>query len=273
MTDAAPLKPPSDPVAAAPLPAVPVGVLAELGKLVHASDDGSLSRVLQRIADLAQQLIPELVEVSVTLVQDSEARSVVFTGELAVVLDERQYAAGFGPCLDAAASGSTVAVDTADPGTAYPDFSRSAAEHGITRVLAVGLPIAQGTIGALNMFSDAAQPFTPASVVLAEAFASYSAVAVANAALYDAAVTEVEQMHAALRSRAVIEQAKGMLMTTERCTAEEAFLLLARASQHRNRKLHDVAVDLVARLSAPIEAGQGGGVAPGDGPRTTSIRA
>ncbi|GAA1429586.1 GAF and ANTAR domain-containing protein [Microlunatus lacustris] len=233
-----------------------MGVFAELGRIVHATDGSSLSPVLQRVADLAQQLIPELAEVSVTLVEHGRARTVVFTGRLAVVLDERQYASGFGPCLDAAASGSTIAVDTAVSDNPYPDFSQAAAAQGITRVLAVGLPIAQRTLGALNMFSDAEHPFSPDSVALAETFASYAGIAVANATLYHAAVDEAQHMHAALRSRAVIEQAKGVLMTTRHCTADEAFALLTRASQHQNRKLHDIATELVARTTRPPEEGR-----------------
>ena len=120
----------------------------------------------------------------------------------------------------------------------------------------MGLPIAQRTIGALNMFSNATHPFTSDSVAMAETFAGFAAVAVVNAALHQAAVEEVQQMRAALQSRAVIEQAKGMLMMTQRCTADEAFLLLTRASQRRNRKLHDVAADLVARGLGSDRGGQ-----------------
>lgn len=107
-------------------------VFDQLGKILFgSSDDRSLGRVLQRVAEAAQQFVPELDEVSITLVEDHQPRTVVFTGQLASDLDERQYERGFGPCIDAALSGATIVVDTADPSTtAYPDFARTAAGHG-----------------------------------------------------------------------------------------------------------------------------------------------
>ncbi len=229
-------------------------VFDQLGKILFGSSDSqSLARVLQRVAEAAQQLVPELSEVSVTLVEGGRARTVVFTGQLASYLDERQYELGFGPCTDAALSGGTIVVDTADPAaTADPEFARTAAKQGVKHSLSVGLPVPQRTVGALNMYSAADHAIAAKSVELAEAFAGYAAVAVANAALYQSAVEEARHMHEALKTRAVIEQAKGILMGSRRCSADDAFLLLARASQHQNRKLHDIAVELVDRTVVPL---------------------
>ena len=66
-----------------------------------------------------------------------------------------------------------------------------------------------------------------------------------NAGLYFTAATHAEQMAEAMRSRAVIEQAKGILMGGRRCSADEAFEILARLSQDSHRKLRDVAAALV----------------------------
>ena len=220
----------------------------ELSLLLHAPEE-PMGRVLQRVAELALQVISELDDVSITLLEGREARSVVFTGPLAIDLDERQYQRGFGPCLDAAISGTTIAVDTADRSGSYPDFAGIAASRGVRHILSVGLPVPQRVVGALNMYSRATRPASEESVALAEAFASYAGVAVANAGLYHAAVEETSHMKAALRTRAVIEQAKGILMVTRHCTAEQAFDLLVRASQHQNRKLYDVAGDVVGRAS------------------------
>lgn len=232
----------------------------ELSTMLHAPDE-PMSAVLRRVAELARDVVPELDDVSVTLLDGRRPRSVVFTGRLAVDLDERQYERGFGPCLDAATSGSTIAVDTSDPSGPYPDFATIAASRGVRHSLSVGLPVSQRVIGALNMYSCAAQPASAGSVALAQAFARYAGVAVANAGLYRAAVEETAQMKAAMRTRAVIEQAKGVVMATRHCTAEAAFDLLVRASQHQNRKLHDVAADLVERTSQPAERATRGGTA------------
>ncbi|MEV1154850.1 ANTAR domain-containing protein [Micromonospora chokoriensis] len=58
-------------------------------------------------------------------------------------------------------------------------------------------------------------------------------------------------MQTAMRSRAVIEQAKGIIMGERRCTADEAFAILAKASQDPNRKLRGVAATLVERAAHP----------------------
>ena len=79
----------------------------------------------------------------------------------------------------------------------------------------------------------------------AEVFAGYAAVAVANISSHAAAVNEAIHLRRAMESRAVIEQAKGMIMVRDRCTAEEAFVMLTRISQHRNIELRDLAQAIV----------------------------
>jgi AmiR/NasT family two-component response regulator len=54
-----------------------------------------------------------------------------------------------------------------------------------------------------------------------------------------------------MQSRAVIEQAKGIIMVERRCPADEAFAMLTKISQNSNRKVRDVAAALVARAAAP----------------------
>lgn len=56
---------------------------------------------------------------------------------------------------------------------------------------------------------------------------------------------EVGQLEEALRSRATIDQAKGVLMASMRCSPEEAFDLLVEQSNHQNVKLRDVARSIV----------------------------
>ena len=224
----------------------PTGVFAELDRIVFTRDGQSLSRILGQVAHLAREVVSELALVSVTLVEDGHATTAAFAGSLAAQLDERQYELGVGPCLDAAVVGGTIVVDTADPeNTAYPQFSRMAGRYGITQVLAVGLPMHQRTVGALNMYAASRRPVTAESVALVETFARHAAVVVANAVVYHDALEEARHLQEAMKTRSAIEQAKGILMGTRGCTAEQAFTLLAQASQKQNRKLRDVAVDLI----------------------------
>jgi GAF domain-containing protein len=216
----------------------------ELSRMLH--DDQPLSTTLQRVAELARDTIPELADVSITLVNDDQPSTVVFTGPLAVDLDERQYADGYGPCTDAAASGHTITVDTSSPaGASYPAFADLAASRGITHVLSVALPIPQRTVGALNMYSNARAPFAAASVGLAETFAGFAAVAITNAVVYRDALDLAAHLRTAMQTRAVIEQAKGIIVARNHCTTEEAFKALGQMSQRTHVKLRDVATTLV----------------------------
>ena len=60
----------------------------------------------------------------------------------------------------------------------------------------------------------------------------------------------IVQLHDALETRDVIGQAKGILMAAEGITDDDAFMILVRASQRANRKLRDIAGDVVAANAA-----------------------
>jgi GAF domain-containing protein len=230
----------------------PRAAFAELSKIMLGAQP--LSETLSRVAELAKQTIPGAAEVSVTLMQDGTVTSVSFTGPLAVQLDERQYEAGFGPCMEAALSGATIPIDdTAHSGT-YPDFGRIAVRHGITHTMSIGLPVERRTVGALNVYGTGEGPFDETTAELATAFASYAAVAVANAGLYASTATLAGNLQKALDSRAVIDQAKGILMGGHHCSPDAAFDLLVRQSRDTNRKLRDIAQDIVDDVQRDGEA-------------------
>jgi GAF domain-containing protein len=197
------------------------------------------------VAELAKQTIPGAAEVSVTLMADGDVQSAAFTGALAAQLDERQYQAGFGPCMDAAISGGIIPIDDTAHSAAYPDFARTARRHGITHTLSTGLPVRRQIIGGLNIYGTDGGAFDEHTRELASTFASYAAVAVANAGLYASTAQLATHLQRALESRAVIDQAKGILMSQHAISADAAFDLLAKQSQLTNRKLRDIAADLV----------------------------
>ena len=75
--------------------------------------------------------------------------------------------------------------------------------------------------------------------------AAYAGIVLNNVGLYFSATSRADQMAEAMRSRAVIEQAKGILMGQRQCNSDEAFSILVRLSQQSHRKLRDVAMALV----------------------------
>ncbi|MGI5211762.1 GAF and ANTAR domain-containing protein [Plantactinospora sp. CA-290183] len=230
-------------------PTDPTEAFAELGRIKLGETD--LLGVLTRVSELAQRTIPGAEEVSVTLLGQPGAQTAAFTGEMALRLDELQYEYDHGPCLAAARDAAVVSVADMAAEVRWPGWAARAVQHGALSSLSIGLPIQESVVGALNIYGGKPGAFDDDAVTLAQTFAGYAAVALANAHLYDTTATLAAQMRSAMQSRAVIEQAKGMIMGERRCTADEAFAILVSVSQDSNRKVRDVAAALVERAIRP----------------------
>ncbi len=221
--------------------------LAELAAI--RLDELDLDGVLLRVAQLTQRSLRGATDVSVTLIRDRKPFTAACTSDRALRLDECQYAGGRGPCLEVAQTGGRLLVRALAGEQRWSTFSHLAVTSGILSSLSVALPIQQGLVGALNIYSDQADAFDEADVDLAVLLAEHAAVAVANAYLYDEASTLAENMKAAMESRAAIEQAKGILMSREKVDADVAFALLSALSQRTNRKLRDIALEMIETVT------------------------
>jgi GAF domain-containing protein len=222
----------------------------ELGRLSLANT--STDEMLQRIAELAKQVIPGVAEASVSLIAHDKPGTAAYTGRLALELDESQYGRGYGPCLEAAVGQEIREITDARQESRWPDYARIAVEHGSLSSMSVPVPVREAVHGGLNLYAAEAHAFDDDAKDVAREFASYAAVAVQNIHLYESTRDLAHNLDAAMRTRAVIEQAKGILMSQRRCDATEAFNLLAAASQRSNRKLRDIAQAIVDGV-----AGQG----------------
>jgi len=210
--------------------------------------DHPLGEILHRLAHLGRETIPGADDVSVTLIERGQARSVAFTGALAITLDERQYQDGFGPCMDAARTGDLISIEDTTASAAYADFAKLASEHGIQHTLSLGIPGRGDVAGAINIYgAGSAGPFSRHAKDIASAFAGYAGVAVLNAAAYFTAVQEAENLRQAMNSRAEIEQAKGIVMRDQHCTADEAFAHLRQLSMDSHQKLRTIATQIIAQ--------------------------
>ena len=221
----------------------PQDAFAELAKITLSEQ--SLDSVMATIASLTKRTVPGASEVSVTMVERGEATTVASTGQLATDLDERQYERGYGPCLAAVEGGEPVLINDMAGEHRWAQWAVQAVERGAGSSLSIPVPVQREVTAALNIYSTDKQAFDHDSVELASTFSAYAGVALANMHLYAAQGQVAEQLQRAMQSRAVIEQAKGILMGQRRCRADEAFDGLIRLSQDSNRKLRDVAQALV----------------------------
>ena len=207
--------------------------------------DQSMESVLQAVVDLATEVLPGAPETSITVLVDGRPHTTSATGSLAVDLDERQYGLGYGPCLHSASTGEFVEiVDTATE-SRWVEYCREAARLGNGSSFSVPFPVQDRVSGALNVYARRPHAFDDAARSAASRFAPYAAVAVANMHDYQSARDMAANLQVALESRAVIDQAKGILMERHKMTADKAFQAMAEVSMRRNQKLRDVAWQLV----------------------------
>ncbi|HEY0509683.1 MAG TPA: GAF and ANTAR domain-containing protein [Blastococcus sp.] len=217
--------------------------LEQLGRLTLR--EHSMETVLQRVVDLTKTVMPGRPEVSISLIAKDKPTTPVSTGQLAVDCDESQYGRGYGPCLHAATTGDLVEIADMRAEPRWRDYVRQAADRGALSSLSVPLRLDEGMSAALNIYARTSHAFDQQSRSTAGRFVPYAAVAVANMHAYQDARDLADNLQLAMESRAVIDQAKGIVMERHKLTAVQAFQLLAEASMRTNRKLRDVAEYLV----------------------------
>ena len=217
--------------------------------------EGDLDAMLSAITTLATMTlatmtVPGCDSASITMLRRGEPVTPVFTDAEAAKLDERQYADGDGPCLAAIRHRGVEHVSISSDAR-WPAFRAAAQACGVRATMSVPLVDEDSVLGGLNLYSSLCDAFEPEAREVAGAFADQLGVAAANAARYAEGYELVQQLQRAMESRAVIEQAKGILMRAQRCGPDEAFDILRRASQSQNRKLRAVATDIVERYTQP----------------------
>ena len=200
------------------------------------SDDAEAA--LRSMTKFAVDAVPGAEYATVTMVTDGAIETPVMVGHLGGEADRLQRELGEGPCLRAAIGVHTVCIDDMTVETRWPAFAAAAAELGIRSMACFYLYIDGDDSAALNLHSTRFHAFTPDALQVGELFA-------AHAATTFGAVQEKQQLRAALGTRDIIGQAKGMIMERYRLDADEAFALLARLSQDTNTKLVEVATQIV----------------------------
>ena len=151
-----------------------------------------------------------------------------------------------GPCLDAFASGQAVQASAADSLSRCPAFAPRASEAGFQRLCGVPLQVRAEVIGVLNLFRDGDEPFIVNEMEIARAMAEMTAIAlIQEQELRDSNVL-AGQLQAALDSRILIEQAKGMLAEHFTIPVDNAFQVIRKYARGHNRKVADVAAAITS---------------------------
>jgi transcriptional regulator with GAF, ATPase, and Fis domain len=209
----------------------------------------TVGEALQRIAEITLEAIPAADAVGMSMLDgDGEPTTAVYTDTESPEIDEAQYREGKGPCLDAWRHNKVFRIAQVE-GCAdeYPAFARACADHGVASTLSLPMAAGEVAVGAVNLYSKVADGFGDDDEALGIDLAAAGGAVLANVSAYWTAFELGEHLNEAMRSRAVIEQAKGILMAgTPGLTADDAFDVLRRASQRENVKLRDLAARIVA---------------------------
>jgi GAF domain-containing protein len=209
--------------------------------------DRSIRDTLTRVAGLAVESVPPAGFAGITMLVDDRVTTQAFTDPTCPEIDQAQYDSGHGPCLDSFRTGTTIIVDSLDGDDRWPEFAGAAMDHGVRSTMSLPLLAGATSFGALNFYGGHDRAFGEAEAATGRMFATQAAVVLTNAQAYWGARLKSEHLQLAMESRAAIDMAKGIIMNVVRCGPDEAFDLLVKQSQQENRKLREVASDIVAR--------------------------
>ena len=228
---------------------VPAGLRRFAASLRMLASRQDVDETLQLAVDLAAELVRGCDVADIMFFREVGTTTPVSTDPIAVAIGRLQEETGEGPCLDAARHKEVVITGDLAVDERWPSFGPRIAEMGMRSAVAYQLFLQRNDgdrFGALALYGAQPHAFDEGSVELGEVFAAHCAAVLAAAIANEGA-------RAALESRDVIGQAKGILMARHNVSASEAFDLLRRASQSRHLKLRELAQHVAEAGALPGE--------------------
>ncbi|MEU9741579.1 GAF and ANTAR domain-containing protein [Micromonospora chersina] len=226
------------------------------------ADSPHVDVFLDQIVRVAAEVVAPAVACGLTVRRDGGAMTVASSGDLAAQGDEIQYGADEGPCLAALRQGQVVEVTDLRDDRRWRGYREHALRLGIRSSLSLPVTVDRETVGALNLYATQPHAFTDTAHRHALAFTEQASVALTVILRQTDQALLHQQLSDAMASRSVIDQALGVIMGQQRCTATEAFTLLRQASQNRNRKLRDVAAEIITQVTGESPQPAPGFVSP-----------
>lgn len=209
----------------------------------------SVEEFLDGVAQAAAHHVGPATSATITLQRDGRPTLVAASDPRAAECDHVEYAADDGPCLSSIDLGRVVHVPNLDHELRWPEWRAVTRASGYGSAAAVPREVRPGVQIALNLYADHADAWDEAAIDVAQMYADEIARAV-TLCLRSADQAELNaDLRASLVSRAVIDQAIGVVMAENRCDPEQAMEILRSASRHRKSKLRDVAATIVETVS------------------------
>ena len=213
-------------------------------------DDASdLDAQLVTIAKLAADLVAPVSYASVTAMRENAYTTVAATSDLALAVDEAQYAEQSGPCLDALDANEPVAVPDISATMSWPGFRDAAFRLGLRASVSVPLFAGSGTpVGVLNLYGhDTTTMAELAGRVLAAYDAEQAQSPDHDPPGWDPGSQDlIVGLHEAFAVRSCIQQAIGVIIQRERCTPDSAYFILRSRAAETGESLLGVATSTIA---------------------------
>jgi GAF domain-containing protein len=208
--------------------------------------DRSVAQTAEYVCAAAVDLIPKATGAGITLVRGRrELETVGATDDVVRAGDRLQYELGEGPCIEATWEDQLVHAPTLATDHRWPRWApRVVAELGFESIVCVQLFTHEDQIGALNVYSRDPHAFAEEDRDVARLLAAHGAAAVAGA-------RQIETLKVAVDRRTTVGKAVGIVMARYELDDVRAFDVLRRLSSHQNRKLHDVALEVIEHLRIP----------------------
>lgn len=214
---------------------------------------GNAVEFLSGLSGLAAAAVSEAagdgIECAVTLKLRRRPATVAASSARALELDKLEQALGDGPCIRALREMAPVIVDDVARDLRWPTYCQQLAERNVHSTLGVPLEITGDASAALNFFATKPGVFTADVYDKAVGFAAAAHNTLHLSVRINNAQNRADDLEAALESRTAINLACGVIMAQNRCSQEEAMAILTKVSSNRNRKLRDVARELIEQLS------------------------
>lgn len=225
--------------------------VADVAQLLRAGE--TEDEPLRRLTRLATELVPGGTAAAVTYAVAGGGLTFAASDPRLDELHSLQFEKGEGPVVETLRYNEPRRIDDIARENRWPAFCRAAGEAGFGSCLALPLRTDRQPAGAIVFYGEDRGVFRGSAHDIALLFAAQGGIAVRNASLYRSCRRMVDNLHAALEGRAVIEQAKGILCAALEISPEKAFHLLSRYSQRTNQRVRKISADLVRRQIAPAD--------------------
>jgi hypothetical protein len=207
--------------------------------------EARLNRLLNYILETSVDVLG-FDAVTVSARYDGSLSTVAATDQRLVAVDDAQYAANEGPCLSVLDPHDPILISKMSEEPRWPQFTDTAEYFGVEASLSVHVPVEIEDVAAsMNFYARRPMIISDDLVSGSSGFARQVAASMAAVEEYRATATLAHDLAEAMKSRAVIEQAKGILIADHGIDADQAFGMLVQLSQKTNTKLRDVAQRLV----------------------------